>query len=283
MQAIAFPLALRNRCGMPRKIAQAPAAKAAPRNGQGAARSVEDARRDLLERAARNSEGAAASRSDPLADAKAAKVVVAAAQEHGAELARRGLPASYGEAALALAGELEEHLKALPAAAVAARGRSDEMADLLADAAATAHAVRSAVLRISRGADGRRTARAFGLGQPFSARQPGHVLRALKQILEGLAAHESVKADLGVLPEDIQTMQDLARDLAKVPGTGATLSDEQEGLLRAQGALRAFFDLFAAKASLALAGDPDERARLLSLVPRSDDRRHQRRAERASG
>ena len=255
---------------MPRKIA--PAVKAAPRKGKAAARSSGDARGDLLERAARNSDGAASSRSDPLADAKAAPVVVAALKEHAAELARRGLAAAYGEAALALARELEEHRTALPAAAVAARGRSKDLAELLADAAATAHAVRSAVLRVSRDPGGRKTARAFGLGQPFSARQPAHVLGALRQILAGLESHEEIKADLGVLPEDIQTLQDLARDLGKM--AGGTLADEQAQLLQAQGALRAFFDLFAAKVSLALAGDPDERSRLLSLVPRSDDRRH---------
>ena len=265
---------------MPRKIA--PAVKAAPPKGKAAARSSGDARSDLLERAARNSEGAAWSRSDPLADAQAAPAIVAALKGHAVELSRRGLTAAYGEAALALAKEIEEHLTALPAAAVSARGRSKDLAELLADAAATAHAVRSAVLRVSRDAGGRATARAFGLGQPFSARQPAHVLGALRQILAGLESHAEIKADLGVLPEDIQTLQDLAGDLAKV--AGGTLSDEQAKLLQAQGALRAFFDLFAAKASLALAGDPDERSRLLSLVPRADDRRHLgQRTERASG
>ena len=267
---------------MARKIA--PAVKAAPRKGKDAARSSEDARGDLLARAARNSDGAAWSRADPLGDAKAAPAVVAALKVHAAELARRGLTAAYGEAALLLAKEIEEHLTALPAAAVAARGRSKEFADLLADAAATAHAVRSAVLRVSRDAGGRKTARAFGLGQPFSARQPVHVLGALRQILKALESHAEIKADLGVLPEDLQTMQDLARDLLKLPGAGGTLADEQAQLLQAQGALRAFFDLFAAKVSLALLGDPDERGRLLSLVPRADDRRHLgQKAARASG
>ena len=260
------------------------APRAAPGNGKPSVRSAQEARADLQARAARNTEGAALCRSDPLGDAKAARTVVGAIGEHAAELSRRGLPPAYGEAALELAREIEEHLQALPAAAVAARGRSQEMADLLADAAATAHAIRSAVLRLTRDADGRRVAREFGLGQPFSARQPEHVLRALNQILQALEAHKELRFDLGVLPEDIQTMQDLARDLAQLPGTGATLSDEQAALMEAQGALRAFFDLFAAKASLALAGDPDERARLLSLVPRAEDRRHQRRQpERASG
>src|SRR5256885_17056010 len=79
-------------------------------------------------------------------------------------------------------------------------------------------------------------------------------------------------------------MQDLARDLGAIAGAPSTVSDEQAQLIEAQGALRAFFDLFAAKAALALAGDPDERARLLSLIPPTEDRRHLRRAspERAS-
>jgi hypothetical protein len=253
-------------------------------NGKAGARTAQDARTDLLARAARNAEGAAQVRSDPLSDAKAARVVVEAAHEHAAELSRRGLPAAYGEAALGLAKEIEEHLQALPAAAVTARGRSPETADLLADAYATAHAVREAVLRVSRGPDGRRAAREFGLGEPLSARQPAHVVRALQRILEGLEAHRELRADIGVLGEDIQIIQDLARDLGNLPGTGAPVSDEQSQLAEAQGALRAFFDLVAAKASLALAGDPDERARLLSLIPRADDRRHLRRqTERASG
>ena len=62
------------------------------------------------------------------------------------------------------------------------------------------------------------------------------------------------------------------------------MSDEQAQLLEAQRALHVFFDLFAAKASLALAADPDERARLLSLLPRAEERRHLRReTTRASG
>jgi len=243
-----------------------------------------DARADLLSRAAHNAEGGAQCRSDPLADAKAARAVVEAAHEHSAELSRRGLPHSYGEAALQLAQQIEEHLQALPAAAVTARGRSPEMAELLADAASTALAVRSAVLRVARGPDGRRVARDFGLGEPFSARQPAHVLRALSRILEALERHREVRVDLGVQGEDVQTLQDLLRDLGKLPGAGGPASDEQAQLYEAQGALRVFFDLFAAKASLALAGDPDERSRLLSLIPRTDDRRHLRREPtRASG
>ena len=81
-----------------------------------------------------------------------------------------------------------------------------------------------------------------------------------------------------------QTMQDLARELGTVAGAPTTVSDEQAKLQEAQGALRAFFDLFAAKASLALAADPDERARLLALLPRAEERRHLRREPtRASG
>lgn len=257
-------------------------AKAA--NGKGNGKSPRDARGDLLARAARNAEGAAWTRSDPLGDAKAARAVVDALREHAAELSRRGLPASYGDAALELAKEIEDHLAALPAAGIAARGRSVETAELLEDAASTANALRSAVLRLSRDADGRKTAREFGIGQPFSARQPEHVLRALKQILEGLDSHRDLRSDLGVMPEDLKTIEDLVRDLGKVPGTKGTISDEQVQVQTAQGALRAFFDLFAAKTSLALAGDPDERARMLALVPRAEDRRHRvRQQERASG
>jgi hypothetical protein len=172
----------------------------------------------------------------------------------------------------------------MPAAAVGARGRSEETAELLADAAGTAQAVRTAVLRVTRSADGRRVARDFGIGDPFSARQPAHVLRALTRILAALETHREVRADIGLLGEDMQTMQDLVRDLGKVAGSPSTVADEQAQLLEAQGALRAFFDLFAAKASLALVGDPDERARLLSLLPRVEERRHLRREPtRASG
>jgi hypothetical protein len=257
----------------------APAIKLA--NGKGP-RSAADARKDLLERAARNVEGACQHRSDPLADAKAGRTLVQALSGHAAELARRGLSAAYGEAALQFVAEIEEHLQALAAAAVTARGRSPEMAELIADAAATAHAVREAVLRVSRGPDGRRVARDFGLGEPFSARQQAHVLRALQKILQGVESHREVAADIGLLPEDVQTMQDLAADLAKLPR--ASIEDEQAKLLESQGALRAFFDLVAAKTSLALAADPDERARLLALIPRAEDRRHLRRQpERASG
>jgi len=248
------------------------------------ARSAADARQDLVDRAARNADGAMLCRSDPLADAQAARGVVHAVEEHAAELARRGLNGAYCQAALQLAREIEDHLQAMPAAALNARGRSQEAAELLEDAATTAHAVRSAVLRVTRGADGRRVAHDFGLGDPFSARQPAHVARALTRIIAALETHREVRADIGLLPEDVQTMQDLARELGEIAGAPSTVSDEQAQLREAQGALRAFFDLFAAKASLALAADPDERARLLSLLPRAEERRHLRREPtRASG
>jgi len=247
-------------------------------------RSASDARTDLVARAGRNADGARLCRSDPLADAQAARAVVRAVEEHAAELARRGLNGAYCAAALQLAREIEDHLQALPAAALGARGRSPDAADLLADAAATAQAVRTAVLRVTRSAEGRKVARDFGLGDPFSARQPAHVARALTRILAALETHREVRADIGLLAEDVQTMQDLARDLGAIAGAPSTVSDEQAQLIEAQGALRAFFDLFAAKASLALAGDPDERARLLSLLPRAEERRHLRREPtRASG
>jgi hypothetical protein len=244
------------------------------RNGK----SLADARKDLLERAGRNRDGASHWRSDPLADAKAARRVADLAQAHAPELSRRGLSAAYTEAARRLADEIEDHLQALPAAAVTARGRSREEADLLADAAATAHTAREALQRVTRGADGRRAAHAFGIGQPFSARQAQHVLRALRLILEAAKAHPEVASDAGLIPEDLQTMRDLAADVEKLPGAGAPLTDEAQALVEAQGALRAYFDLLAAKATLAFAGDPEERARLLSLLPRADDRRHLRRS-----
>jgi len=248
------------------------------------ARSASEAREDLVARAARNAEGATLCRSDPLADAQAARAVVRAIADHSAELARRGLNGGYCEAALQLAGEIEDHLQALPAAAVGAGGKRDPFAELIADAAATAQAVRTAVLRVTRGAEGRRIARDFGFGAPFSARQPAHVARALTRILEALEMHREVRADIGLLSEDVHTIQDLVADLKALNGSSATLSDEQAKLQEAQAALRAFFDLFAAKASLALAADPDERARLLSLLPRAEERRHQRREPtRASG
>jgi len=250
------------------------------RNGHG--KSAADARQDLIARAARNRDGAALCRSDPLADAKAAKGVAGLALAHAAELSRRGLSAGYSEAAVQLAAEIEDHLQALPAAALAARGRSPEQAELVADAAATALGVRDSILRVTRGSEGRAAAHAFGLGEPFSARQPQHVLRALQRVLEAARAYPEVASDAGLIPEDLQTMRDLVADLQKLPGAGAPLTDEAQALVEAQGALRAYFDLVAAKATLAFAGDPEERARLLALLPRAEERRHARRSADAA-
>jgi hypothetical protein len=253
-------------------------AKTSAKPAAGNARSASDAREELLVRGARNAQGAFLSRSDPLADAKAARAIVALVSEHARELSRRGLTAGYTEAALQLAQEIEEHLSALPAASVSVRGRSSEDADLLSDAAATAHAVRDAVLRVTRGPDGRTLAHAFGLGEPFSPRQHSYVLRALQRILAAAKEHPKVAEDIGLVAGDLQTMKDLAEELAKQPGADGTRGDEHRRLVEAQAALRAWFDLVAAKGSLAFAGDPDERARLFALIPRADDRRHLRRA-----
>ena len=111
---------------------------------------------------------------------------------------------------------------------------------------------------------------------------PAHVLRALERVLAGAGAHPEVAKDLGLLSGDLETLRGLAADLRKLPNLGAPLADEHDKLFRAHGALRAFFDLVAAKGSISLSGDPDERARLLNLLPRADDRRRQRRSERAS-
>ncbi|GAC1607366.1 MAG: hypothetical protein NVS4B10_22420 [Myxococcales bacterium] len=247
------------------------AAAAAPRDGR--IRSVADARGDLLSRAALDAAGAASRRSDPLADAKAVRTLVGFVSVHAKELARRGLSPHYAAAALELGREIESHLSALPAAALAARGRSS-VADLIADAAETAHAVREAVARVTRGPDGRRAAQAFGLGEPLNARQPAHVLRALQRLVAAASTHAAVAADAGLLPDDLETMSGLAAELEALPGGSAGGTDEASALLVAQGGLRVFFDLVAAKATLALSGDPDERARLLSTVPRADERRH---------
>jgi len=246
----------------------------ASRNGK----AVVEARQDLIDRASRNRDGASGSRTDPLADAQAARRVAELAQAHSAELARRGLPAGYNEAALRLAAEIEDHLQALPAAAVTARGRSADEADLLAEAATAAQNAREAVQRVTRGADGRRAGRAFGLGEPFSVRQPQHVLRALQMILDGAKSCPEVASDAGLIGEDLQNIRDLAADVENLPGAGAPLNDEAQALTQAQAALRAYFDLVAAKATLALAADPEERARLFSAFPRAEDRRHARRS-----
>ena len=209
--------------------------------------------------------------------------MVQAVEEHAAELSRRGLNGGYCEAALQLASEIEGHLQGLPAAALGARGRSPEVAELVADAAATAQAVRSpcsASPAAPRGGASRTTSDSAIRSPPGSPRMSP---RALTRILAALEMHREVRADIGLLPEDVQTMKDLARELGAVAVVPATLSDDQAKLQEAQGALRAFFDLFAAKASLALAADPDERARVLALLPRAEERRHLRREPISAG
>ena len=248
----------------------------------GSAKGIAEARRDLEERAARNREGGVPNRSDPIADARAARAVAAIARDHAAELTRRGLSPSYSEVAVQLAAEIEDHLQALPAAALAARGRIPEHAELLADAAATAQAVREAILRVTRGPDGRTAAHAFGLGDPFSARQPQHVLRALERIVAAASEHTSIAADAGLLSDDLHTMRDLAEELRGLPGAGSPLTDEAEALQGAQSALRAYFDLVGAKATIAFAADPESRKALLSALPRAEERRHLRRSADAA-
>jgi len=243
-------------------------------------RSTAEARSDLMRRSAENTSGALALRSDPLADAKAIHAVVELARAHSAELARRGLSDHHGAAALELAREIEDHLQALPAAGAAARARSREAVELIADAAALVGPVREAVLRVTRGPEGRRAAHAFGIGDTYSARQPHHVLRALQRILAAVEEFPSVAADAGIVGEDLRTMEDLAGELEQIPPANGQ-SDEAESLHEKHGALRAYFDLLSAKGSLAFAADPEERLRLLALIPRSEDRRHLRRAASA--
>src|SRR6185436_7949005 len=101
---LSIPLQRHRRAAMARKNSTLPA--------KASARSAAEARGDLVARA-----------------------VVKAVEEHAAELARRGLNGAYCEAALQLAREIEDHLQAMPAAAMGARGRSEETAELLADAA----------------------------------------------------------------------------------------------------------------------------------------------------
>lgn len=265
---------------MARKLAEPPSAPP-PANVPGTAAAARD---ELLARGALHAAGAEAHRSDPLADAVAARAVALAVDKHQAELERRGLARPQVEAALALASEIEAHLAAMPATALAARGLSSEAAELIAEAAAAVYAARDAVARIARGPRGARVARAFGLGEPCDARRPSHLLRALRRIAEGARAHPQAAADAGLLEEDLAGLGELSRDLAALPGARPGADDESSALRAAQAGLRAFFDLVAAKATLALSGDPDERDRLLSLLPRADDRRRgQRGAARARG
>lgn len=265
---------------MARKLAEPPSAPPpAPAPGTAAA-----ARAALLARGALHTAGVEAHRSDPLADAVAARAVAAAVGRHRAELERRGLSEAQVEAALALAGEIEAHLAAVPATSLAARGVSSEAAELIAEAAAAAHAARDAVARVARGPRGSKTARAFGLGEACDARRPSHLLRALRRIAEGARAYPEAAADAGLLEEDLSGLGELARDLAALPGARPGADGESSALRAAQAGLRAFFDLVAAKGTLALSGDPDERDRLLSLLPRAEDRRRgQRGAVRARG
>jgi len=260
----------------PRSLPRAQDGAKQPRNGS--AKGLADARRDLEERGARNREGGVPNRSDPIADARAARAVADIARAHAAELSRRGLSAAYSEVAVQLAAEIEDHLQALPAAALAARGRIPEHAELLA----TAQAVRGAVLRVTRGPDGRTAAHAFGLGDPFSTRQPQHVLRALERIVSAASQHANIATDAGIINDDLHTMRDLAEELRKLPGAGSPLTDEAEALQRAQSALRAYFDLVGAKATIAFAADPESRKALLSALPRADERRHLRRSADAA-
>lgn len=268
----------------------APSRNGAPANGAARSRAVAKPapakspaagpRQDLLARAALNAEGAHCPRSDALADAKAARSVAQFVAAHQREFARRGLPAGYSDAALALAAEIEDHLQSLPAAGISVRERSEDKTELLVEAAATAHAVREAVLRVTRGPGGRAVAHAFGLGSAFSPRQPAFVLEGLQRIVAAARKHPAVAADIGLGADELVAMGELAKDLAQA-FPGAKSAAEHRLLLEAQGGLRAFFDLVAAKALLAFAGDPDERARLLSLLPRADDRRHSRRVSEA--
>ena len=237
-----------------------------------------EARAELLARGAENCKGGLTLRSDPLADAKATRLVVDFAQSHAAELSRRGLYAQYAEGALLLAREIEEALVSLPAAATGVRARSPEAAELISDAASLVTPARDAVLRVTRGPDGRRAAHAFGIGEVYSIRQPRHVLRALQRIVSAAGQYPTVAADAGLTGDDLRAMGELAEELSSL-AEGASESDEAGKLHEAQLALRAYFDLVAAKSTLAFAGDPEERVRLHALFPRGSERRHLRRAE----
>jgi hypothetical protein len=222
--------------------------------------------------------GAAWLRSDPLLDAQAVAPLAEALAPHARELTRRGLPQRFTEAAVQIGREIETNLQALSNAAVAARVRSPDDAELLADAAHSATTVRDAIARVCRGPEGRSVARAFGLGESFSARQPSHVLRGLRRILEAVKLHPEVAADAGLLSDDLQTIRGLAEDLE---GFALPIKedDASDRLHRFHAALRCYFDLVAAKLLLGLAGDPVERTRLLGLIPRTGDRRlHARQA-----
>ena len=240
-------------------------------------KSKADARADLIARAAANEQGGTVLRSDPLADAQAARRVAEFVQAHSMELSRRGVNGAYGEAAIQLSIEIEESLKALPAAATAVRARSPEVAELISDAAAMAGPARDAICRVTRHPEGRRAAHAFGIGEPYSVRQPQHVLRALRRILSGASEHPTIASDAGLVVEDLRAISEMAEELAVHAGL-AGAHDDHAALHEAQGAIRAYFDLVAAKGTLAFAADREELNRLLSLLPRGVERRHLRRA-----
>jgi colicin import membrane protein len=261
---VALPKAVRQ-AEAPR-VAEAPKAKAK-------LASVEEALQVLLAKGEAASDGGAALRADALADAQAARALAEKLSGHKLELARRGLLPLLTEAAVHLAGEIESHLQSLGAATRAARERSPEEVEVLSEAAALAHAVREAVARVSRGVEGREATHAFGLGEAFNARQPAHVLRALRRIAAAAVAHPQTAADAGLLPEDLENAAGLAEEIARIPGADAR-DDASEKLHRSHAALRAWFDLVGAKVSLGMSADREEQSRLLALIPRGHERRH---------
>jgi hypothetical protein len=87
-----------------------------------------------------------------------------------------------------------------------------------------------------------------------------------------------VAGDAGIVADDLRAMGELAEELESVAAQTQNGHDAATALHQAHAALRAYFDLVSAKATLALAADPEERARLLSIIPRGPERRHARRA-----
>ena len=256
------------------KAAPVPAAKARKAEGGGKIGSLEAALASLGERGAAASDGGAPLRADALADSQAARVLAEKiGADHKVELERRGLSKHFNEAAVRLAQEIESHLQSLGAATRAARERGPDEAEMLSEAALFAHSVREAVARVSRGTDGRVATHAFGLGEAFNVRQPAHVLRALQRIGTAAKAHPLVAADAGLIEGDLENAAGLAAEVAKLPGP-AHSDDASEKLHRSHAALRAWFDLVAAKVQVGLSGDPEERTRLLALIPRGHERRH---------
>ena len=74
-------------------------------------------------------------------------------------------------------------------------------------------------------------------------------------------------------------LADLRRGRAlDVQDVAVALDPMAEALQRAQSALRAYFDLVGAKATIAFAADPESKKALLSALPRADERRHWRRS-----